>query len=67
MRLRVPYLPEKSIEGDAESLLSEYERERGIRLELPIPIDDIVEKYLKLGIEFDDTHKRFGLPRSEDY
>jgi hypothetical protein len=67
MRVRVPYLPEKSIEGDAENLLSEYEREKGIRLELPIPIDDIVEKYLKLGIEFDDTHKRFGVPRSEGY
>jgi len=67
MRVRVPYLPKKSIEGDAENLLSEYEREKGVRLELPIPIDDIVEKYLKLGIEFDDTHKRFGLPRSEDY
>jgi Zn-dependent peptidase ImmA (M78 family) len=67
MRVRVPCLPEKSIEGDAENLLSEYEREKGIRLELPIPIDDIVEKYLKLGIEFDDTHKRFGVPRSEGY
>ena len=29
-----------------------------------IPIEDIVEKHLKLGIEFDDTHKLFGVPRS---
>jgi len=67
MPVRIPYLREESIEGDAESLLSEYEREKGVRVELPIPIDDIVEKYLRLGIEFDDTHKRFGLPRAEEY
>ena len=26
--------------------------------------DDIIEKHLKLGIEFDDTHRLFGVPRS---
>ena len=30
----------------------------------PIPIEDIVEKHLKLGIEFDDMHRLFGVPRS---
>jgi hypothetical protein len=30
----------------------------------PIPIEDIVAKYLRLGIEFDDTHLRFDVPRS---
>ena len=30
----------------------------------PIPIDDIVEKHLKLGLEFDDTHRLFGVPRA---
>ena len=32
----------------------------------PIPIEDIVEKHLKLGIEFDDTHRLFGVPREPD-
>ena len=31
----------------------------------PIPVDDIVEKYLKLTIEFDDTHRLFKVPRSD--
>ena len=33
-------------------------------IEPPIPIDDIIEKHLKIGIEFDDTHRLFGVPRS---
>ena len=32
----------------------------------PIPIEDIVEKHLKLGIEFDDTHRLFGVPRDAE-
>ena len=36
---------------------------RGVTIEPPIPIEDIVEKHLKLGIEFDDTHRLFGVPR----
>ena len=41
-------------------------RARGVILEPPIPIEDIVEKHLKLGIEFDDTHDLFGVPRTGD-
>ena len=33
-------------------------------IEAPIAIDDIIEKHLKIGIEFDDTHRLFGVPRS---
>jgi hypothetical protein len=60
----VPYLADEMIEGDAALLLAEYARARGIVIAPPIPIEDIVEKHLKLGIEFDDTHKLFGVPRS---
>jgi hypothetical protein len=44
-------------------LLNEYANARGLTIAPPIPIEDIVEKHLKLGIEFDDTHKLFGVPR----
>ena len=49
---------------DAQALLAEYAQARGVTIEPPIPIDDIVEKHLKLGIEFDDMHRLFGVPRS---
>src|SRR5206468_12417123 len=64
MRRFVPYLSDEAIERDAMALLAEYAHARGRAIEPPIPIEDIVEKHLKLGIEFDDTHRRFGVPRS---
>lgn len=60
----VSYVPDEAIEKDAQALLAEYAEARGITIEAPIPIDDIVEKHLKIGIEFDDMHRRFGVPRS---
>ena len=60
----VPYLREEAIERDAAALLAEYAQTRGTAIALPIPIDDIVEKHLKLGVEFDDAHRRFGVSRS---
>ena len=52
-----PYLPEEQIERDAAALLAEYAQARSVVIAPPIPIEDIVEKHLKLGIEFDDMHR----------
>jgi hypothetical protein len=60
----VSYVPDEAIERDAQALLAEYAHARGVGIEAPIAIDDIIEKHLKIGIEFDDTHRLFGLPRS---
>ena len=60
----VPYLSEEQIERDAAALLAEYAEARSVVIAPPIPIEDIVEKHLKLGFEFDDTHRLFGVPRS---
>ena len=62
----VPYLADEAIERDAVSLIEEYEHARGVRIEPPIPIEDILEKYLKLRIEFDDLHARHNVPRPEN-
>ena len=64
MSIKVPFLTEKQIERDAEALLAEFANKRGNRVFLPIPIEDIVEKHLKLRVEFDDLHGSFGVPRS---
>lgn len=64
MTLRVPYMPDEVIERDAEALLDEFAFARGIDLCPPIPIEDIVEKHLKLRVEFDDLHRLLGAPRS---
>ena len=57
-------MSDEAIERDAEALLADYARERGVPIEAPIPIEDIIEKHLKIGVEFDDTHRLFGVPRS---
>ena len=64
MGLKVAYVPDEVIEKDAQALLADYARARGITIDAPVPIDDIIEKHLKLRIEFDDTHRLFGVPRS---
>jgi hypothetical protein len=64
MTKKVPYLAEEAIEADAESLLVEFAHARDVVIEAPIPIEDIIEKHLKLGVEFDDTHRLFGIPHS---
>jgi Zn-dependent peptidase ImmA (M78 family) len=64
MGLKVAYMSDEAIEKDAQALLADYARERGTPIEAPIPIDDIIEKHLKIGIEFDDTHRLFSVPRS---
>ncbi|MBM3571638.1 MAG: ImmA/IrrE family metallo-endopeptidase [Alphaproteobacteria bacterium] len=60
----VPCLKTDAIERDAERLLDDFARRRRVTLAPPIPIEDIVEKHLKLGVEFDDTHHLFNLPRA---
>ncbi len=64
MTKSVPYVSDEAIEKDAQALLAEYAHARGVAIEAPIAIDDIIEKHLKIGIEFDDTHRLFGVPRS---
>jgi Zn-dependent peptidase ImmA (M78 family) len=63
----VPYLSEEAIERDAATLLAEYAHARRVVIAPPIPIEDIVEKHLKLRIEFDDTHRLFDIPRDPEF
>lgn len=50
MTIQVPYLSDEIVERDAEALLAEYAHARGVTAEPPIPIEDVIEKYLKLRI-----------------
>jgi IrrE N-terminal-like domain len=62
----VPYLPENEIESHADQLLAEFNMARGLRLEAPIPVEELLERHLKLAIDFDDLHGRLGVPMSGD-
>jgi hypothetical protein len=54
MTLRVPYIADDAIERDAAALLAQYAYAKGVEIRVPIPIEDIVEKHLKLRVGFDD-------------
>ena len=45
----IPYLPEEAIERDAAAVLDEYAMARGLTIEPPIPIEDIVEGAARTG------------------
>jgi Zn-dependent peptidase ImmA (M78 family) len=62
MTFRVPYITDETIERDAEALLGQFAHARGVEIRPPIPIEDIVEKHLKLHVEFDDLHRLLEIP-----
>src|SRR3954463_8543490 len=64
MPKKVPYLDEQRIEREAAALLAEYQQALCVFITRQVPIEDIVEKHLKLGVEFDDMHRLLNHPRS---
>lgn len=62
----VPFLSEDAIEADATALLAEYQEARGVVVAPPVPIEDIVEKHLKLRVDFGDLHEVLGVPQAGD-
>jgi hypothetical protein len=64
MTLEVPYIGDDAIEHDAEALLAQYAYAKGVEMGAPILIEDVVEKHLKLHVEFDDLHRLLNVPRS---
>jgi hypothetical protein len=62
--LRVPYLTEVEIEKQAARLLAQFTISRGLSLVAPIPVEQILERHLKLTLDFDDLHGKLGIPMS---
>lgn len=53
------FMQEQEFEDEAALLLAEYGREHGIVTAPPIPIDDIVEEYLKIAVELRNLRTEF--------
>ena len=52
-------MQQQEFEDEAALLLAEYGREHGVVTAPPIPIDDIVEEYLKITVELRDLRAEF--------
>ena len=61
--MRVPYRSEEDIERSAEALLAEFTNDRGLVVQPPVPVEDIMEKHLKLCLGFDQLHELLGVPQ----
>ena len=60
--IHVAYLTEQEIERDAGALLDAYHHECGLRATLPVAVEEILETFLGLSLDFDDLGARLGLP-----
>ena len=62
MSITVPFLSEAEIERAALTLLCEAGL-HGIKgPQLIIPVENVLEKHLKLSLDFDDLHAKLGVP-----
>ena len=63
-QVQFPIFPRRRSSATRRRCWPNMRTRASVTIEPPIPIEDIVEKHLKLGIEFDDMHRLFGVPRS---
>ena len=65
MNIAVPFLSEDDIERAAASLLVDFgDLRNGGSIKPPVPVEKVLEKHLKLTLDFDDLHERLRIPRS---
>jgi hypothetical protein len=62
MTISVQFLSDQQIEEEARSLLKGYYHQQGEPLQIPVPVDDILETHLGLSLDFDDLKKIVGVP-----
>lgn len=59
--MNVRWLPKNSIQKSASDLLKGYEEFVGHPSQPPIPIEDIIERYLGLNLSFEDLEAKLGV------
>ena len=66
MTIKVHIYPKTRSRSEAELLLAEYAETAGGPIKMPIPIEDIVEKHLKLGSSSTTLHETLRIPMLRD-
>jgi hypothetical protein len=59
--MNVSWLPKESIAQSASDLLEGYETLVGCSVRPPIPVEDIIERYLGLSLSFEDIETRLDM------
>ena len=58
---KLRFMQPQEFEEEAAQLLTEYGQKHGMVTTPPVPVDEIVELYLKLSLEFIDMQAEFGV------
>ena len=61
MSVKVPWLSKDAINQMATEVLLGYEDHTGQTLSPPIPVEDIIERYLELDLHYVDFFEKYGL------
>ncbi len=57
---RVPFLADEAIAAEADLLLAEWEKSKGVEVAAPVPIEDLAEIHLGLTVEMGDLGAMLG-------
>ncbi|RKG66333.1 ImmA/IrrE family metallo-endopeptidase [Corallococcus sp. CA054B] len=60
MTMKVPFLTDQAIDSATHELLLKFSKHVGVQVNPPIPVDDIIEKYLRVGLEITDLKTKLG-------
>jgi hypothetical protein len=59
--MRVPWMTKEEIAHRAEELLGAYEALIGQCVSPPIPVEDVIERYLRLTLSYEDLDAKLGI------
>ena len=59
--MNVPWMPKKAIATRALALIDDYQAMLGHPIQPPIPVENIIERYLKLNLSFEDLGKKLAM------
>lgn len=59
--MKVPWLSKKTISEHTSDLLTHYQELTGNKIAPPIPVEDIIERYLGLTLSFEDLEEKLGM------
>ena len=57
---KVPWVSKQEIKAEADALLLDYEISQGIPVEIPIPVENIIENHLGFVLEYEDLQGTLG-------
>jgi Zn-dependent peptidase ImmA (M78 family) len=59
--MKVPWIPKERIEHSALGIIADYQDMIGHTMRTPIPVEDIIERYLKVNLSFEDLEEKLGM------